>query len=311
MLSRVAETIYWLARYMERTSSMLQVLRTNYIASQDQVHSFPWRPIVQQYGHLEPEEIAEIENDSRKVLKYLIFDRSNAASAYNNIVQSRENARSIQDHITKEVWQCLNDYYHFIREPYVKEQVEFGDPMSAIDLMIQKSLLYTGTVDNTMTRDEGFTFMNIGKLLERAIQILDILRIKMVDLSQENAHTVEPPGLRYLLYSLFGFEIFLKTYKGKFTAQSVLHLVIYNTDFPHSILYSLDRLYRLFERLKPESLPENYEQLDFLIGRTMNNVKYSNVNAEKPLLVNDFLFQTRTDLIDIAGSFSKHYFGNT
>src|SRR5688572_12009414 len=108
MLSRVADTIYWLARYMERTSSMLQVLRTNYIASQDPVNTFTWRPLIQLYGQLNPEEIDAIENNSRKVLEYMILDKSNPSSAYNNIVQSRENARCIQDHITKEVWQCIN-----------------------------------------------------------------------------------------------------------------------------------------------------------------------------------------------------------
>ncbi|TDH26078.1 alpha-E domain-containing protein [Segetibacter sp. 3557_3] len=311
MLSRVAETIYWQARYMERTSSMLQVLRTNYIASQDQVHNFPWRPIILQYGQLTNDEGKAIENDSRQVLEYLIFDKSNIGSAYNNIVQARENARSIQDHITKEVWQCLNDFYHFIKEPYVEQEVKFGDPLSAIDEMIKKCLLYTGTVDNTMTRDEGFTFMNIGKLLERSIQITDVLRIKLTDLKQEANNPGGAPGLRYLLYSLYGFEIFLKTYKGKFNAQSVLHLLLYNTDFPHSVLYSLDRLYRLFERLKPESLPENYEQLDFLIGKTINSIKYTHINTDNPLSLGEFLFKARTDLVEIAGSFSKFYFGKT
>lgn len=311
MLSRVADTIYWLARYMERTSSMLQVLRTNYIASQDLVNDFSWKPFIQLYGTLKPEEIELIEQNSRKVLEYMIFDRQNPASAYNNIVQSRENARCIQDHITKEVWQCLNDYYHFLSEPFVEEQVKYGDPVSAIDVMIKNSLLYTGTVDNTMTRDEGFTYMNIGKLLERAIQTTDILRIKLTELNNEKQLSTEAPGLRYILYSLYGFEIYLKTYKGNFTAQNVLQLVIYNTDFPHSVLYALDRLYRLFERLKPESPPESYAQLDFLIGRTMNNVKYSNVQADDNLLLSDFLFKTRTDLTEIAMTFSKNYFGNT
>ncbi len=311
MLSRVANTVYWLARYMERTNSMLQVLRTNYIASQDQVNDFPWRPVLQLYGQLKPEEIDLVEKNSRQVMAYTIFDRTNLSSAYNNIVQSRENARSIQDHITKEVWQCLNDYYHFVRKPYVEDQVKNGDPVSAIDAMIRNGLLFTGTVDNTMTRDEGFIFMSIGKYIERALQTTDILRIKLMELDSDQEHPGEAPGLRYLLYSLYGFEIYLKTYKGNFNAEDVLQLVIYNADFPHSVLYSLERLYRLFERLKSESLPENYEQLDFLIGKTMNNVKYSNVHAGNNLQLGEFLFQVRRDLVEISGSFSKHYFGNS
>ena len=311
MLSRVADTIYWMARYMERTNGILQTVRTNYIASQDEVSDFSWRPILLIYSGLKPDEISEIENDTAKVLEHLIVDRTQGASAYNYIMQSRENARSIQDNITKEVWQCLNDYYHFIRDAGIERELKAGDPVSAIDSLIRHGLLFTGTVDNTMTRDEGFTYLNIGKFLERAVQITDIIRMKMSEFKMGSESMVEGPTMRYLLYSLFGYELYIKTYKGNFTAENVLQLVVYNNHFPHSILYCLERIYKYFERLNAESVQENYDQLDFLIGKTMNNIKYSNVNADNPEMLNSFLHQTKNDLFDIGSSLSKLYFGNT
>jgi len=213
MLSRVAETIFWLARYMERTNGMLQVLRTNYIASQDEEEEFPWRPYLQLYSQLKPEEMEVMEKSSRQVLKHLLFDKINGGSAYYNIVQSRENARSIQDHITKEVWQCLNDYYHFIHEPEVLTQVVSGDPVSAMDMLIRYCILYNGTVNTTMTRDEGFIYLNIGKCLEKAIKTTDILRLKLAEMNIDRQQSGEAPTLRYLLYSLYGFELFVKRFK--------------------------------------------------------------------------------------------------
>jgi uncharacterized alpha-E superfamily protein len=103
----------------------------------------------------------------------------------------------------------------------------------------------------------------------------------------------------------------MKTYKGNFSTSQVLELVIYNSYFPHSVLYSLNQLNKYFERLKPESLPENYEELEFLIGKSLNNVKYSDLEAENLKMVNQFLLQTRKDLIEIGNSFSRYYFGNT
>ena len=311
MLSRVADTIYWLGRYMERTNGMLQVILTQYISSQDEASDFMWRPLLKIYGELSEEEIKIIETSSPKALEYMIFSRTNSASAYNNVMFSRENARGIQDHITKEVWQCLNDYYHFIRNDNLRKEVSMADPVSAIDLLIRNGLLFTGTVDNTMTRGEGFTFINIGKFLERAVHSSDITRIKMNELFSKQQDAYEAPNLRYLLYSLFGFEVYLKTYKGNFTTKNVLDLILYNPDFPHSILYSLERLYKYFERLRPESLPENYDRLEFLIGKTMNNIKYSNVNESDIQTLDAFLFQTRLDLFEISAAFSKYYFGNT
>jgi uncharacterized alpha-E superfamily protein len=303
--------MYWMARYMERTDGLLQSLRTNYIAMQDGVKNISWRPLLYTYGDLSAEDVAVVEKDSSKVLEHLVLDRMNAASAFNNITTGRENARAIQDHITKEVWQCLNDYYHLIRFSELERQLKFGDPVTALDMLMRHGLLFNGTVKNTMTRNEGYTFLHLGKFLERAILTADILRIKLNELNYEIDQAVDAPGLRYLLYTLWGYEVYIKTYKGNVQADNVLELVLYNTYFPHSLLYSLHQMNRYFERLKSDSLTESYEQLEFLIGRTMNNVKYSNVAAGNAAMVNNFLLQTRNELIEIGSAFGKYYFGNS
>ncbi len=311
MLSRVADTIYWLGRYMERTNGMLQVILTQYISSQDQAGTFMWKPLLKIYGELSDDDMKPIETNTAKALEYMIFSPDNNASAYNNVMFSRENARGIQDHISKEVWQCLNDYYHFIRNDELRKQVSTADPISTIDVLIKNGLLITGTVDNTMTRGEGFTYINIGKFLERAIHSSDITRIQINGHNGNQPDHHEAINLRYLLYALFGFEIYLKTYKGNFTKKNVLDLILYNPEFPHSILYSMERLYKYFGRLNAESLPENYDRLEFLIGKTMNNIKYSKVDENDVLALDEFLLQTRQELFEISAAFGKYYFGNT
>jgi uncharacterized alpha-E superfamily protein len=103
----------------------------------------------------------------------------------------------------------------------------------------------------------------------------------------------------------------MKLYKGHFNLPDVLELLLQNTYFPHSLLYSLSQVNRYFERLQPESLPESYEQLEFLIGKTMNYVKYTDIEVDDPKLLNSFLLQTRGDLIGIANAFNIYYFGNS
>lgn len=312
MLSRVAETIYWMARYIERTNGMLQILRTYYISSQDDITDFTWRPVLKIYGsELSKKEFKEVENDTAKVFEYLILNKENVTSAYNNIRQSRENARAIQDHITKEVWQCLNNFYHYVREPEFEQLLKKDDPITAIDMLINQGLLFTGTIKNTMTRDEGYTFLQIGKFLERAVITTDILRMELKKLDNDPEQSPEPRGLKYLLYTVLGYEIYMKTYNGNFSSNRVLELVVHNTFFPHSLIYSLYQVNKYFERLKPDSLHENYQQLEFLIGKTMNTVKYSNLQANNNALLKSFLLETRSNLIGIGQSFSKYYFGNT
>jgi len=311
MLSRVADSVFWMARYMERTNGMLRLLRTNYISSQDEVKDFSWRPVLRLYSDAPPEEIMAIGNLSPKVLEHLLLDRNNGASVYNNITRARENARAVQDHITKEVWQCLNDYYHLIRDQQIEFQVLFGDPVSALDSLIYHGMLYHGTVDITMARGEEFNYLNIGKFLERAILSADMLNIKLAELNYNLQEPFEVPALRYLLYSLSGYELYLKTHRGNFQSDFVLQQILYNTNFPHSVSYCLKQLFRYFERLKTESIMESYEQLEFLIGRTMNNVKYSNVRSSDSDGLRRFLGQTRKELFSIAAAFNQYYFGNT
>jgi uncharacterized alpha-E superfamily protein len=311
MLSRVADSIFWMARYMERTNSLLRVLRTNYISSQDEVKDFKWDTLLRHYSDASPAAIAAIDNNSVKVLGHLLLDKTNGSSVFNTITLARENARAVQDHITKEVWQCLNDYYHLIRSKTIHEQVLRGEPVTAFDSLIHQGMLYHGIVDVTMARGEGFTYLNLGKFLERAVLSTDMLNIKLTESHYDLDHPVEVPALRYLLYSLSGYEFYLKTHRGNFQVEPVLQQILYNDNFPHSVAYCLKQLTRYFERLETESLPESYKQLEFLIGRTTTHVKYSKIKSTDSEAVKKLLRGIREELLGIAAAFNRYYFGNS
>jgi len=310
MLSRVAESIFWMARYMERTNRMLRMLHTKYVSSQDEINDFSWNSVLQIYSDKPAGEYALIERDSPEVLEHLIIDRDNSASIINNITRARENARSVQDHITKEVWLCLNEYYHLIREADIENNIRNGDPITSLDLLIRHGMLYNGTVDITMAREESFNFLNIGRFLSRAEITIDLLTIKLKEYNYDLEKYEEDSGWRFLLYALSGYELYNKRNRGTLHASLVIEHVLYNTDFPHSLLYSVNRMCRYFERLKNESKPENYAQLEFIIGRCSNNIKYSNLSNNSKLL-KDVLPQTKNELFEIASMFNKFYFGNT
>jgi uncharacterized alpha-E superfamily protein len=311
MLSRVADSVFWMARYMERTNGILRLTRTNYISSQDEVKDFSWNHLLQVYSDAPIEEKQALGNESHKVLVHLLLDRANGASVFNNITRARENARAVQDHITKEVWQCLNDYYHLIRDRHIQVMIKQGDLVTALDSLIHHGLLYHGTVDITMARGEGFTYLNIGKFLERAVLSADMLNIKLTELNYNLQQPLETPGLRYLLYSLSGYELYLKTHRGNFQPNLVLEQILYNNNFPHSISYCLNQLFRYFQRLETESLPESYKQLEFRIGRAMNNVRYSTTRSTDGGELRDFLHNIRNELLGIASAFNQYYFGNS
>ena len=310
MLSRVADSLYWMSRYMERTDGILRVLKINYASSQDEMHAFSWKPVLRIFTYLEEEKAQAIANHSRAVLQHMVTDRENPNSVVNIVTHARENARSVQDHITKEVWQCLNDYYHTVRNEELAEWFDKEDPVSVLDILIKQCMLYYGTLDITMARGEGYCFLNIGKFLERAIQSADILDVKFSDLDYDPAKT-DTMYWKYLLLSISGYELYLKTYQGGFEARNVVEEIVLNVNFPRSILYSINNVHRYFERLNTERKNSGFEKVDFMIGRIKSRVKYSTVDSILDQGLHTYLSSIREELQQVAVAINQHYFAYT
>src|SRR5215831_14132819 len=104
MLSRVADSLYWMSRYIERADGILRMLKINYASSQDDLQEFSWKPVLRIFTYLQEDESNALAFHSREVLQYMVTDKDNPNSVVNIVTHARENARSVQDHITKERW---------------------------------------------------------------------------------------------------------------------------------------------------------------------------------------------------------------
>src|SRR5215831_1711271 len=130
MLSRVADNLYWIGRYMERSDGILRMLKVNYASSQDDMQESSWKPVLRLFSYLEEEAAADLAKNPRRILQYLVTEKENTNALVNVVTRARENARSVQDHITKELWQCLNDYFHTIRENWLAQCLQKDDPVT-------------------------------------------------------------------------------------------------------------------------------------------------------------------------------------
>ena len=307
MLSRVAESLYWMSRYMERTDGILRMLKINYASSQDNMDVFSWKPVLQIFTYLDEEESSEIEFKSRDVLQYMVTDKLNPNSVLNIVTHARENARSVQDHITKELWQCLNDFYHTVRDEKLVQWLDKEDPVTILDILIKQGLLYYGTADITMARGEGYCFLNIGKFLERGVQSADILDVKFSGMDNDSMLT-DTVYWKYLLLSIAGYELYLKTYRGGFEAKNVVEEIVLNNHFPRSIIYSVNQLHRYFERLKTERNMDGFQKVDFMIGKIRSKVQYSTVGSILDQGLHIYLSSIKESLYEVANSINQHYF---
>jgi uncharacterized alpha-E superfamily protein len=310
MLSRVADSLYWMSRYMERTDGILRMLKINYASSQDDLHDFSWAPVLEIFTYLEDEQYSVIGNDSRTVLQFMVTDKENPNSVLNMVTKARENARSVQDHITKELWQCLNDFYHMVRDERLIEWLDNDDPISVLDILIKQGLLYYGTIDITMSRGEGYAFLNLGKFIERATQSADILDVKFSDVNYDIT-TADTTYWKYLLMSISGYELYLKTYRSGFEARNVVELIVLNRDFPRSVLYSINQLMRYFIRLRSDRNADSYQQIEFLIGKLKSKINYSTTDSILKQGLHEYLTEVRTELNEIGVTLNQNYFAYT
>ncbi|MCJ8211313.1 alpha-E domain-containing protein [Mucilaginibacter sp. RS28] len=311
MLSRVAASFYWLSRYVERSDGILRMLKINYASSQDAIHGFTWDPVIGIFAGGDYELAGKLQNDSRAVIKYMVSDKENQNSIISIVTMARENARSVQEHISTDLWQCLNEYYHTVKDINLGVRFKKEDPISVLDVLIKQVMLYYGTAEVTMERGPGRSFMNIGKYLERAIQSIDVLMIKFNSISDNPDLITDTTYWKHLLLSLGGYEIYLKTYRDGLEAQNVLEQVILNNDFPRSVIYSVDHIQRYFNRLQNDSSLSAYQEVSFYIGKLQSRIKYTPLKTLQGAALHEFLTGIKDELYQIGNLLNERYFANS
>lgn len=310
MLARIADSMFWMSRYIERTDGIMRMLKVNYTASLDKSSNttFTWRPVLKLFTFLSDAECSEMEHDSRMVMEYMITNKSNENSLLNIITRSRENARGVQDHLTLEVWGVINDFYHLVRQPHIKSQILKDEALHVLDELMKQDLLFYGTADITMPRDQGWWFMNIGKNIERALQTVDLLNVKFSDLSYDINTPADTPYWKYLLMSASGYELYLKTYRSGLKGVNVIQQMVLNENFPRSIIYSLNELSHYFKNLRSDENITNFREVDFRIGKLKSKVEYSNLESISAIGLNHYLDDIRNELFGITAALNTYYF---
>lgn len=308
MLSRIADSLFWMTRYVERTDGILRMLKINFITSLDRTaeRDFSWQPVLKVFAHIPDDQLANFSHRSDDVLRYMITSKENQNSIRNVIARARENARGMQDHITKETWECMNEFYHAVNSPDIEKAIERDEQIVMLSSLIERCLLFYGVVEVTMPRGQGWNYMNLGKFIERSLQTVDILDVKFNDIHYDMGDSADIPYYRNLLLSLSGYELYLKSYRTGLDSQNVVDMALLNTEFPRSVLYCLVRLDRVIRGMASENM-EATPQLQKIIGRVRSTVEYSDIASISDKGLHDFLAEVRQDIYSFSNALSRSY----
>ena len=243
MLSRVADAIYWMNRYIERAENYARFMDVNFNLSLELPPdiSQQWRPLVVTTGDWNLYESMYDTIEKNRVIYFLGFDPQNPNSIYSSIVKARENARAIRPEITREVWEQINHLYYFVNDGLEKKRWQKKDPREYF-LEIKKGcqLLY-GIFDATISRTDGWHFGKIGQLMERADKTSRVLDVKyhiLLPGTEEVGSPIDLIQWAALLKSVSAYDMYRKKF-GKLTPISISEFLILDKKFPRSILRCL------------------------------------------------------------------------
>jgi uncharacterized alpha-E superfamily protein len=295
---------------MERADGLIRVVYTHYTLTLDKDvgGNLTWKPLLELFAGDNPEAAALLENNTEASIKRLLLDTSNSNSLKVIVTRARENARGVQDHITKEVWEAVNSLYHLVGTKDMENRLMGSGALGTMEQLSHHCVIYTGISDITMPRNGGWYFMNLGKYVERSFETLLLTESQFKLLSNEMVESKDIVNWRYLLLALSGYELHLKTYRSAHYNLNVLHQVLLNEDFPHSLLYSLTRLERhLKSVIKQNRTPEN-EGLTRFFGRLISRVRYMEPEQLRGQALEEFFVTFRQDLFEFNKQLNQLFF---
>lgn len=313
MLSRIADNLFWLNRYMERTDGLVRTLRNFYILSfeRDLSDDTGYQPLLNCFTGLPDSTIELMKNKPAVVLKYLITDTSNNNSVRILLGKARENARGSQDKITKELWEQINSMYHYINQPGLEEDLCNDETLTVLEYLHTQTLLYNGVVDSTMPRGLGWNFMNTGKYIERCLQTVDITEWYLMQRNYNLDRDGDIAYWRHLLLSLSGYELYLKNNRGTMHTRQVIDQVIFNREFTRSVQYALERISKYIDDMTETNSHQNAIALQKQLGRLKSRVEFTDVPNLDSDQIKSLMEDIRKQVWDFSAALSKLFFSYT
>ena len=250
MLSRLADSMYWMARYLERAGETARLMEINLLylveAEEDMGEEDKWRPILQitSTESLYTEQFGDGGISTPRVLQFISAGRTNPNCIRSCLRLFRENARVARDRISKEMWEAVNEIWMSFNER-LKGPLSAERASSLFVELRNQVARFNGLVASTMMRGEAYAFYQLGGCLERTDMTSRIMDVKyhiiLPDLSMVGS-ALDYYQWAALLKSLSGYEAFRRSYHTGFMPADVAEFVVLNRDFPRSIVFSVDRM---------------------------------------------------------------------
>ncbi|HEY5649969.1 MAG TPA: alpha-E domain-containing protein [Acidimicrobiia bacterium] len=301
MLSRHAEDLFWVGRYMERAENTARMLDVTYHSA---LEAGSDRTAEEVWGDLYA--ILKLDDDEIEGLgggRSLIFDTSLSFSIRSTVTKARENTRGTRELVSAEVWEAVNSL-HLELQRSASTQIHDDRPYDVLRLTKSWGQTFSGAVYTTMARGDGFRFIQIGQMLERAATTVRTLQVWNQRLSTHPAASAHAEWVK-LLKSVSGHEAYLRTHRAQITSGRVIDFLTQSVDFPRSVVFCLRGAE---ENLMPMVLAETGSPARRLLGRVRSTAEFSEPSALDRDGLSDLLSHIEREILRVGDEIDRAFF---
>ncbi len=304
MLSRVANSIYWMSRYLERAENVARFIEVNLHLMLDTASTDgnQWEPLVNTTGdHALFTRLYGVPT-KENVMQFLTFDRESPNSILSCVWKARENARSIREIISSEMWEQANEFYRLVKKAVGTDALD--NPHDFYTQVKMASHLFDGIADATMSHGQAWHFLRLGEMLERAektSRILDVKYFILLPGAHDVGSTIDSIQWSALLRSASAFEMYRKHYR-RITPEKVADFLILNNQFPRAVRYCLDQAQESLRAISGSSVSFPGNEAERRLGRLSAELNYAQMDEIIAHGLHEFLdnIQTKLNRIDDA-----------
>lgn len=305
MLSRVADSIFWMSRYIERAENVARFVdvNLNMILDTDVGAAEQWDPLVNTTGDHKAFVERYGQTTRESVIQFLAFDAENPGSIASCLRLARENARSVRESITAAMWEQINTFYLMVSERARNHRP--SEPLLDFFTEVrQASQLFVGITDSTMSHGEGWHFSRMGRMLERADKTSRILDVKYYVLLPKMADVGGPiDDIQWsaVLRSASAFEMYRQKF-GRISPDSVVEFLVLDREFPRAVHHCMVRAEESLHAITGCPAGTFRNPAEQRLGQLTSRLSYAHINEIIRRGLHEFVddLQTRLNQVDEA-----------
>lgn len=303
MLSRHAEDLFWIGRYIERaedTARMLDVTYHTLLESPPLNEEAAWRELLEVLHLVQPFDQSPT---AESVSEFLVWDRTNPGSVIAAIERARENARGVRDRISTELWEAINRFYLDLVARDLPAEVA-RQPYELLRAVRERCQLVAGVMGETMSRDDGYRFITLGVMLERAEMTCRLLEVRYTRLARSGRQMGFHAWVS-VLKSVSAFEAYLKEHRAALDPVRVLEFLLSSPVFPRSVLFSMATAERFIVELVDDDVRPSVVRL---AGRVRAMIEFAEVDEVLTDGLDEWLKSLRESIYAVASAADEHFF---